>query len=293
MFRRASNSVTAILQAVHLGMTYGGRFEALRDVDMTIQRGERVAIIGRSGAGKSTLLRIFNRLLQPTDGQLKLDGKDITNAQGRELRKVRQRVGMVFQQFNLVSRLSVLDNVLVGTLAQREGLSVLPTIWRQFNRKEREWAMECLREVEIEHLAPKRATELSGGQQQRVAIARLLAQRADIILADEPIASLDPRSAEQVMNMLRQVNETHGVAVITNLHQVDVATQFAQRIIGLRDGRMVMDTTADNLNDELLEMLYGDQLKHAQHPSEADARGHGVIEPQGNFNDASLPQALV
>ncbi len=285
--------MTPILKAQQLGMTYAGQFVALEGVDIEIQRGERVAVIGRSGAGKSTMLRIFNRLLHPTSGRLELDGQDITQAQGRQLRMVRQRVGMVFQQFNLVSRLSVLDNVLVGTLAQRKGLAIVPTIWRQFNREERQWAMECLREVEIEHLAPKRATELSGGQQQRVAIARLLAQRADIILADEPIASLDPRSAEQVMNMLRKINETHGVAVITNLHQVDVATRFAQRVIGLREGRMVMDTTSDKLNEELLEMLYGDQLEEAQHPSSADARSQGVIEPQGIINDASLPQAMV
>ena len=282
-----------ILKADHLGMTYGGQFVALRDASLEIARGERVAVIGRSGAGKSTMLRIFNRLLQPTAGRLELDGQDITHAQGRQLRMVRRRVGMVFQQFNLVSRLSVLDNVLVGTLAQRRGLSVVPTIWRQFSREEREWAMECLREVEIEHLAPKRATELSGGQQQRVAIARLLAQRADVILADEPIASLDPRSAEQVMNLLRKINETHGVAVITNLHQVDVATRFAHRVVGLREGRMIIDTTSDQLSEELLERLYGDQLEEAQHPSAPDARARGVIEPQGNMNDASLPQALV
>ncbi|MFG0315444.1 MAG: phosphonate ABC transporter ATP-binding protein, partial [Phycisphaerales bacterium] len=122
---------------------------------------------------------------------------------------------------------------------------------------------------------------------------RLLAQRADVILADEPIASLDPRSAEQVMNLLRKINETHGVAVITNLHQVDVATRFAHRVVGLRDGRMIMDPTSDQLSEELLERLYGDQLEEAQHPSAPDARARGVIEPQGNMNDASLPQALV
>ncbi|MHA7812591.1 MAG: phosphonate ABC transporter ATP-binding protein [Phycisphaerales bacterium] len=288
-----STHVTAILKAAHLGMTYGGRFEALADVDLSIEPGERIAVIGRSGAGKSTMLRIFNRLLHPTHGQLYLDGVEITHAQGRQLRAVRRRVGMVFQQFNLVSRLSVLENVLVGTLAQRRGLSVVPTIWRQFNQDERAWAMECLREVEIEHLAPKRATELSGGQQQRVAIARLLAQRADVILADEPIASLDPRSAEQVMNILQMINETHGVAVVTNLHQVDVATRFAQRIVGLRGGRMIMDTTSDQLSEELLERLYGDQLEEAHHPVGEDPRAQGVIEPQGQITDASLPQALV
>jgi phosphonate transport system ATP-binding protein len=255
--------MTPILKATGLGMTYGGQFVALRDLDLEIEPGERVAVIGRSGAGKSTMLRIFNRLLHPTAGRLELDGVEITHAQGRELRRVRRRVGMVFQQFNLVSRLSVIDNVLVGTLGQRRGLALLPSLWRQFSAEDREWAMHCLAEVGIAQLAPKRATELSGGQQQRVAIARLLAQRADVILADEPIASLDPRSAEQVMSILRMINETHGVAVITNLHQVDVATRFAERIVGLRDGAMVMDTTADKLDEPLLEHLYGDQLSEA------------------------------
>ncbi len=274
-------------------MTYAGQFVALQDVDLSIQPGERVAIIGRSGAGKSTLLRICNRLLHPTEGALYLDGENVTNAQGKKLRSVRRRVGMVFQQFNLVSRLSVLDNVLVGTLAQRKGLSTLPTLWRQFSKDEQSWAMECLREVEIEHLASKRATELSGGQQQRVAIARLLAQRADVILADEPIASLDPRSAEQVMNILQHINESHGVAVMTNLHQVDVATRFAHRIVGLRHGRMVMDTTADQLNDELLEHLYGDQLSEAQELIPSASNAKGLIEPHGRVMDEHVSQAVV
>lgn len=284
--------MTPILKAEHLGMIYGEQFVALRDVNLEIARGERVAIIGRSGAGKSTLLRIFNRLLRPTGGTLLLDGQDVSHAQGRELRLVRRRVGMVFQQFNLVSRLSVLDNVLVGTLAQRRGLSVVPTLWRQFSKAERDWAMECLCSVGIGELAPKRATELSGGQQQRVAIARLLAQRADVILADEPIASLDPRSAEQVMSILKMINETHGVAVVTNLHQVDVATRFAQRIVGLREGQLVLDTTAERLDEALLEQLYGDQLEEAQEPLH-ERKASCVIEAQERVHHVGLSEIVV
>ncbi len=284
--------MTPILKAEHLGMIYDEQFVALRDVSLEIGRGERVAIIGRSGAGKSTLLRIFNRLLRPTGGALLLDGQDVSHAQGRELRLVRRRVGMVFQQFNLVSRLSVLDNVLVGTLAQRRGLSVVPTLWRQFSKEERDWAMECLCSVGIGELAPKRATELSGGQQQRVAIARLLAQRADVILADEPIASLDPRSAEQVMSILKMINETHGVAVVTNLHQVDVATRFAQRIVGLREGQLVLDTTAERLDEALLEQLYGDQLEEAQEPLHERKAGC-VIEAQERVHHVGLSEIVV
>lgn len=279
--------MTAILETQHLGMTYAGRFQALSDVSLRIEQGERIAVIGRSGAGKSTLLRILNRLLHPTSGVLMLDGRDITHAQGKELRMVRRRVGMVFQQFNLVSRLSVLDNVLVGTLAQRRGLAHLPTIWRHFSVQERDWAMQCLEEVEIAHLAPKRATELSGGQQQRVAIARLLAQRADVILADEPIASLDPRSAEQVMNALRMINEEHGVAVITNLHQVDVATRFATRIIGLREGHMIWDLAPDQLDERQLEALYGDEAPGQSEPVIEETKGTILhANPHGTVSEA-------
>ena len=284
--------MTPVLKATGLGMTYAGQFVALRDLSIEIQARERIAVIGRSGAGKSTFLRLCNRLLTPTEGRLQLDAQDITHAQGRELRMVRRRVGMVFQQFNLVSRLTVLDNVLIGTLGNRRGLALLPSLWRQFSAEDRAWALHCLREVEIEHLARKRATELSGGQQQRVAIARLLAQRADVILADEPIASLDPRSAEQVMNILSMINETHGVAVITNLHQVDVATSFAHRIVGLREGVMVMDTTADKLDDTLLEHLYGDQLSEAQ----VETKPHTEAihdESHGRMNHAAVPQAVL
>lgn len=276
--------MSAILETEHLGMIYAGRFEALSDVSLRIDQGERIAVIGRSGAGKSTLLRILNRLLHPTTGALKLDGQDITHAQGKQLRLVRRRVGMVFQQFNLVSRLSVLDNVLVGTLAQRRGLAHLPTIWRHFSSEERDWAMQCLQEVEIAHLAPKRATELSGGQQQRVAIARLLAQRADVILADEPIASLDPRSAEQVMNALQMINEDHGVAVVTNLHQVDVAARFATRIIGLRNGRMIWDLTPEQLDENQLEALYGDEAPGHSEPV--------IDETKGTIPHATLSEAI-
>lgn len=250
--------MSSLIEARDLGMMYAGGFEALKGINIRVETGERIAVVGRSGAGKSTLLRILNRLLHPTNGELFLDGQEITHAQGKQLRVVRRRVGMVFQQFNLVSRLNVLDNVLVGTLAQKPGFSGLPSVLRQFSADDKEWAMTCLEEVEIAHLALKRATDLSGGQQQRVAIARLLAQRADVILADEPIASLDPRSAEQVMNALEMINQNHGVAVLTNLHQVDVATRFSTRMIGLRDGDLVWDLKPNEIDQHRLEELYGD-----------------------------------
>lgn len=265
-------------------MQYAGRFVALQDINLDVYRGERIAVIGRSGAGKSTLLRVCNRLLYPTSGSLILEGQDITHAQGNQLRMVRRRVGMVFQQFNLVSRLSVLDNVLVGTLSHRRGLMHIPTLWRQFSTSEKEWAMECLNEVGIAHQAHKRATALSGGQQQRVAIARLLAQRADIILADEPIASLDPRSAQQVMSILQKINEDHGVAVITNLHQIDIAKGFSTRIIGLRDGKLIWDNDSSSINEDMLERLYGDQLHEAHQAS--------MQEPKGSVAHATNPEAI-
>jgi len=254
-----------LIEADNVRLVYPNGFEALSGLSVRIERGEMIAVVGKSGAGKSTLLRIMNRLLVPTSGRLTLDGMDITTAHGGSLRRVRQRVGMIFQQFNLVTRLTVLQNVLVGVLAHRRGLRQIPTIWRGFSAEEREWARRCLDEVGIRHLESKRAGELSGGQQQRVAIARALAQRADVILADEPIASLDPHSAEVVMDTLEAINKQRGVAVVMNLHQVDTAKKYASRVIGLREGLMAWDLPVGELADEHLGEIYGRNQNAAVH----------------------------
>lgn len=247
-----------LLEVRNLSMTYGTGYTALSDVSLSITSGERLAIIGRSGAGKSTLLRLMNRLLQPTQGEILLNGTPITRVHGRRLRDVRSQVGMIFQQFNLVTRLTVVENVLVGWLGAQRSWRTAPALWRAFPAEARATAMACLEEVQIAELAHQRADQLSGGQAQRVAIARVLAQRPKAILADEPVASLDPRSSEIVLQTLDKINQTHGVPIVMNLHHVDIAQRHADRIIGLRRGRLVLETTPDRLNAQDLLGLYGD-----------------------------------
>jgi len=231
-----------------LGKIYPGGTRALADVSISLRPGEFVAVIGPSGAGKSTLLRCVNRLIDPTDGEIRIAGQNVTRVSGRALRRVRQRVGMIFQQFNLVSRLTVLQNVLIGRLRFRAG-----SVWgpaahlRMFSRDDRELAIRALEWVGIAELADRPAQDLSGGQQQRVAIARVLAQDPDIVLADEPIASLDPGSAAMVMDSLQRMNAETGKTVLVNLHQLDIATRYASRVIGMREGRVCFDRPVGQL----------------------------------------------
>ena len=250
--------MTPVLELRNLSMTYPTGRAALSEVSVSVCTCERVAVIGRSGAGKSTMLRLMNRLLTPTGGEIVLNGSPITRVHGRKLRDVRTRVGMIFQQFNLVGRLTALENVLVGWLGARRGIATVPALWRQFPASARDTAMACLEEVQIADLAHQRADQLSGGQAQRVAIARVLAQRPAAILADEPVSSLDPRSSEIVLRTLDHINSTHGVPVVVNLHDVEIARRHADRVIGLRDGRLVLDTPASALTDAQLALLYGD-----------------------------------
>jgi len=242
-----------IISIVNVGKTYArGNLVALENATFDVARGEFVVILGPSGAGKSTLLRCINRLVEPTKGKVLLNGVEITDDR-HQLRDVRRQIGMVFQQFNLVTRLSVLLNVLSGRLSYR------PT-WRSFfysfTREDREIALECLEMVALGHKAFQRADTLSGGEQQRVAIARALAQRPTVILADEPVASLDPKIARQVLTYLRSVCETLGISVICNLHQIGFAREFADRIVGLCDGEKIFDGKPHELTDEILKRIY-------------------------------------
>ncbi|MFW6152522.1 MAG: phosphonate ABC transporter ATP-binding protein [Verrucomicrobiota bacterium] len=237
---------------------YPNGTRALRGVDFKVKQDDFIVILGVSGAGKSTLLRCMNRLLEPTHGKVSLNGEDITHVSGRKLRLVRERVGMIFQQFNLVPRLTVLENVLAGRLIHCanpvwHGLSLL----RAFPRKEKDIAFDCLRKVHIEELAFQRANTLSGGQQQRVAIARALAQEPLVFLADEPVASLDPASADIVMEILKEIQETSAIPVIVNLHQIELAERFAERIMGMANGQVVFDGTRERLSPEIIEQIYG------------------------------------
>lgn len=231
-----------------------GKFTAVKDVSLAIPQGEMVGVIGRSGAGKSTMLRMINRLIDPTDGAIMADGVDVTALRGARLRRWHRDCAMIFQQFNLVPRLDVLTNVLLGRLNHRNTISNLLGV---FSDDERAQAMAALERLGIAQTALQMAGTLSGGQQQRVAIARALMQQPKILLADEPIASLDPLNAQIVMDALRDINEREGITVITNLHTLDTARSYCQRIVGLSAGELVFDGDATALTQQAVRRIYG------------------------------------
>ncbi|TKJ04801.1 phosphonate ABC transporter ATP-binding protein, partial [Bacillus cereus] len=214
-----------------------------------------VVMVGVSGAGKSTLLRSVNRLHEITEGEIIIEGESITAAKGKELRRMRRDIGMIFQSFNLVKRSTVLKNVLAGRIGYH---STLRTTLGLFPKEDVELAFQALKRVNILEKAYARADELSGGQQQRVSIARALAQEAKIILADEPVASLDPLTTKQVLNDLKKINEDFGITTIVNLHSIDLARQYATRIIGLHAGEIVFDGSVEEATDEKFAEIYGD-----------------------------------
>lgn len=247
----------ALLEVVGLEKRFGAGAAALAGVTLRVDGPGVVAVLGPSGAGKSTLLRCINRLTNPTAGRVLVHGEDVTHANGAALRRLRRRVGMVFQQFNLVGRLSVFENVLAGRLSFNRGLVSLPlSAARVFSSRERAAAMECLDRVGIADLAARRADSLSGGQQQRVAIARVLAQEPSVILADEPVASLDPANSELVMRALAAIAHGRKIAVLVNLHQMELARRHADRVVALRSGRLVFDGTASMLTEERVGELF-------------------------------------
>lgn len=225
-------------------------FEALKGVGTDIQPGSFTVVLGPSGAGKSTLLRLINGLEIPTSGAVLIDGEAIGKG---NLRHVRSRVAMVFQQFNLVDRLSVLTNVLTGRLAHR---SWIGSVFYLFRKEDMGIAQEALARVGLTDKAWNRADKLSGGQQQRVGIARALAQHPQVILADEPVASLDPVSSEEIMSLLREICDRDKITVVVNLHQVDLARRFADRIIGMNSGRIVFDGSPEQLTQPMLRTIY-------------------------------------
>jgi phosphonate transport system ATP-binding protein len=230
----------------------GGKIVAVHNVSFTLSRGEFLVVLGPSGAGKSTLMRCINHLAVPTAGRILVNGREVTRKH-RELRKLRQGIGMVFQQFNLVLRLSVIMNVLAGRLSYR---SAWRSLFYSFTHEDRVIALEALEMVGLGHKAFQRADTLSGGEQQRVGIARALAQRPSVILADEPVASLDPKIARQVLGYLKDISQRLGISVICNLHQIDFAREYAQRIIGLARGELIFDGRPDELTPEVIERIY-------------------------------------
>jgi phosphonate transport system ATP-binding protein len=234
-------------------VTYPGGLTALRDIDLVIDEGEFVVIVGLSGAGKSTLLRSINGLV-PVTGSVTVDGREVVGASNREIREIRSDVGMIFQTFNLVNRSTVINNVLMGRLSKvprwRSSLGIWPA-------SDKEIAMQSLERVGIVEKAYIRASDLSGGQQQRVGIARALAQEPRIILADEPVASLDPVTSHVVMRDLKRINKDLGITTIINLHFLDLARQYGERLIGLRDGELVYDGSISDVDDEIFRDIYG------------------------------------
>ncbi|OXM85297.1 phosphonate ABC transporter ATP-binding protein [Paenibacillus rigui] len=247
-----------MIQFEKVSKVYPNGTVGLNNINLTIQPGEFVVIVGLSGAGKSTLLRSINRLHEITDGHIKIDGKSITAARGAELRRMRRDIGMIFQSFNLVKRVSVLRNVLSGRVGYH---STLTTLLGLFPKEDIELCLKALERVNIREKAYSRADELSGGQQQRVSIARALAQEAKIILADEPVASLDPLTTRQVMDDLKRINQELGITTIVNLHFIDLAREYATRIIGLRAGQVVFDGPVEEATDEKFSEIYGRAIK--------------------------------
>src|ERR1700680_1529275 len=252
-----------------------GTKAAVDNASFAIEPGGFVGVIGRSGAGKSTLLRMINRLAPPTEGRILYNGVDVTALRGKELRQWRARSAMIFQQFNLVGRLDVLTNVLMGRLAEIPSWRSLTQLWPE---EDKALAMSALEQFDMASLAAQRADQLSGGQQQRVAIARALVQEPDLILADEPIASLDPRNTKIVMDALLRINKHFGITVICNLHSLDLARSYCGRLIGMASGRIVFDGTPEQLTELEAQRLYGLE----------SGRTHSSARPNGIPIDDSI-----
>ena len=226
---------------------------AVNGISLEINEGEIIGIIGRSGAGKSTLLRMINRLVEPSEGSVEFNDINITSLKGKALRKWRSECAMIFQQFNLVERIDVLTNVLIGSLGRNYNFLNLIGI---FSKKEKINALKNLDRFDLSEKALQKAGTLSGGQQQRVAIARALMQKPKILLADEPISSLDPKNAQRVMDDMLKINREDGITIICNLHSLDVAKKYCDRLIGLSDGKVVFDGAPDDLTTEISKELY-------------------------------------
>lgn len=247
-----------MLEVKNLTKIYEGGVLALDDVSFNVEPGEFLAVIGLSGSGKSTLLRCINRLVEPTSGQVLWHGIDITSANQSELRLIRRKIGMVFQHFNLVSRSPVITNVLAGRLGY---VNPAMSLLNRFPQQDIDAALNQLERVGITDQAYKRADELSGGQQQRVGIARAMVQEPEIILADEPVASLDPVLAHSIMQYLEKINQEDGVTVLCSLHFLDLVHRYADRAIALNEGKMMFDGSPKAIDDEKFKDIYGKEAE--------------------------------
>lgn len=253
--------IISMIEFINVEKQYANGTMALQNINLKIEQGEFVAVIGLSGAGKSTLIRCVNRMHDITGGQLNVDDVDVAKLNGKQIRRFRRRIGMIFQSFNLVTRTTVIKNVLVSFVPD------LP-FWRKvtgiYTKAQKIKALEALDKVGILDKAFVRVDQLSGGQQQRVALARTLAQNPDIILADEPIASLDPVTAKVVMNDFKRINKDMNISVIMNIHHVEIALEYADRIIGIRKGEVVFDGPTSEVTKDTLSNIYGGSLDEIQ-----------------------------
>jgi phosphonate transport system ATP-binding protein len=229
---------------------------ALKDIDLDLPDGQVMALIGPSGAGKSTLIRCINRLVEPTVGTVTLNDVEITALGGNQLRRARRKMGMIFQEYALVERLSVMENVLSGRLGY---VGFWQSWFRRFPQSDIDEAFRLLERVGLDHMADKRADELSGGQRQRVGICRALVQNPELLLVDEPTASLDPKTSRQIMRLIKELCEERRLSAIINIHDVMLAQQFAERIVGLRVGEIVYDGPPDAVTAEVLTAIYGEE----------------------------------
>ncbi len=243
-----------MIEFVGAGKTYPNGAVGLRHVDLKIDQGEFVAIIGLSGAGKSTLIRTVNRMIDVTEGRVIVDGLDVTSLRGKALRRFRRRIGMIFQSFNLVPRATAVRNVLTSMVPDMNPFAAFLGI---FSRDQKLAALQALDKVGILDKAYTRCDQLSGGQQQRVALARTLNQNPKIILADEPVAALDPVTARQVMGDFKGINRETNITILINIHHVDLAMEYADRVIGIRSGDVVYDGPTGDVTQEILDEIYG------------------------------------
>ncbi len=242
-----------MIEFIHTGKTYPNGVKGLKNVDLRIEQGEFVAIIGLSGAGKSTLIRTINRMIDVTEGQVLVDGVDVMTLRGKALRRFRRHIGMIFQSFNLVTRSTVIKNVLTSMVPDMNFFRVLLGI---FTKKQELAALAALDKVGILEKAYTRCDQLSGGQQQRVALARTLNQNPTIILADEPVAALDPVTANLVMSDFKRINKDMNITILINIHHVDLALEFADRVVGIREGSIVYDGPVADVTDAVLDVIY-------------------------------------
>lgn len=270
-----------MLKIENLKKTYDTGDEALKGVSLEIKGNEQVAIIGPSGAGKSTLVQCINRLTEPTGGNVYLGDQELTKLKKDELRNARRRIGMIFQEYNLVDRLTVMENALSGRLGY---VSTWDAFRRNFPEEDIEYAYETLDLVGMEEFADDRADELSGGQRQRVGIARALLQRPDILLADEPTSSLDPETSRIVMELLGDIAERENIPILINIHEVHLAEEHVDRIIGLTDGEVVFDGPADELDEDSKDVIYrGEEV-----PDDATAKTQTPTETGTSTTDDLL-----